>query len=94
MEKISKFKKIINKFYYNLFIERFNKKINYNFPINFSRSDLIDYFAKKNNYKSYLEIGCDQNQLFSKINIMRYLVKSFRIKNLIIKTLIAKKKCK
>ena len=69
MEKISKFKKIINKFYYNLFIERFNKKINYNFPINFSRSDLIDYFAKKNNYKSYLEIGCDQNQLFSKVNI-------------------------
>ena len=61
MEKISKFKKIINKFYYNLFIESFNKKIHSNFPIYFSRSYLIDYFAKKNNYKSYLEIGCDQN---------------------------------
>jgi hypothetical protein len=30
---------------------------------------LIDYLIKKNNFEYYLEIGCDQNQLFSKINI-------------------------
>ena len=69
MEKISKIKKIINKVYYNLFIESFNKKIIYNFPQNFFRWNLIDYLNKKNNYTSYLEIGCDKDQLFSKINI-------------------------
>jgi len=69
MEKISKIKKIINKLYYNLFIESFNKKIIYNFPQNFFRWNLIDYLNKKNNYTSYLEIGCDKDQLFSKINI-------------------------
>ena len=31
---------------------------------------LIEYLIKKNNYKNYLEIGCDKkNQLFSKVNI-------------------------
>ena len=28
---------------------------------------MIDYLIKKNNYTNYLEIGCDQNQLFSKV---------------------------
>ena len=69
MEKIGKLEKIINKLYYNFFIERFNKKIDFNFPDNFFRWDLIEYLSKKNNYKSYLEIGCDDNQLFSKVNI-------------------------
>ena len=69
MERLNKINKLINKVYYNLFIENFNKKIKYNFPLNFHRWDLIDYLIKKNNYTDYLEIGCDQNQLFSKIKI-------------------------
>ncbi len=69
MEKLNKFKKILNKFYYLFFVENFKEKINYNFPKNFDRWNIIDYLIKKNNYKSYLEIGCDQNQLFSKVNI-------------------------
>jgi len=69
MEKLSKLNKIFNRLYYNLFIANFNKKIKYNFPLNFHRWDLIDYLIKKNNYTDYLEIGCDQNQLFSKIKI-------------------------
>ena len=69
MEKLSKLNKIFNRLYYNLFIENFNKKIKYNFPLNFHRWDLIDYLIKNNNYTDYLEIGCDQNQLFSKIKI-------------------------
>ena len=69
MEKLSKLNKIFNRLYYNLFIENFNKKIKYDFPLNFHRWDLIDYLIKKNNYTDYLEIGCDQNQLFSKIKI-------------------------
>ena len=69
MEKLSKLNKILNRLYYNLFIENFNKKIKYDFPLNFHRWDLIDYLIKNNNYTDYLEIGCDQNQLFSKIKI-------------------------
>jgi len=69
MEKLSKFNKIFNKLYYNIFVENFKKKLKYSFPPNFYRWDLIDYLIKKNNYKNYLEIGCDQNQLFSKIKI-------------------------
>ena len=69
MEKIGKLEKIINKLYYYFFIERFKKKINFNFPDNFFRWDLIEYLSKKNNYKFYLEIGCDKNELFSRINI-------------------------
>jgi hypothetical protein len=69
MEKISSIKKIINKIYYKIFIENFNKKITYSFPENYFRWDLIKYLDNKNNYNSYLEIGCDKNQLFSKINI-------------------------
>ena len=69
MEKLNKFQKIINRIYYNLFIEKFNKKINYNFPDNYFRWDLIEYLIKKYNYTNYLEIGCDRDQLFSKVKI-------------------------
>ena len=69
MEKLNKINKLINKLYYNLFIENFKGKIKNNFPENYYRWDLIKYLINKNNYKNYLEIGCDQNQLFSKIEI-------------------------
>ena len=69
MEKLNKFTKIFRKIYYKLFIENFKGKLNYNFAENFYRWDLIEYLIKKNNYKNYLEIGCDKNQLFSKVNI-------------------------
>ena len=69
MEKLNKFTKIFRKIYYKLFIENFKGKLNYNFTANFYRWDLIEYLIKKNNYKNYLEIGCDKNQLFSKVNI-------------------------
>ena len=69
MEKLNKFKKIINKIYYLLFIENFKGKLIFNFPANYSRVELIDYLIKKNNYSDYLEIGCDKDQLFSKVNI-------------------------
>ena len=69
MEKLNKFTKIFRKIYYKLFVENFKGKLNYNFTENFYRWDLIEYLIKKNNYKNYLEIGCDKNQLFSKVNI-------------------------
>ena len=69
MEKLNKFTKIFKKIYYQVFIENFKKKLNYNFPLNYYRWDLIEYLIKKNNYSDYLEIGCDQDQLFSKVKI-------------------------
>ena len=69
MEKISKVKKIFNKLYYNIFVERFYRKLNYNFPLDFYRWDLIKFLNTKYNYKNYLEIGCDQDKLFQRIDI-------------------------
>ena len=69
MEKLSKFKKIFNRIYHQLFVENFNKKLNFEFPKDYSRLDMINYFIKKNDYKSYLEIGCDKNQIFSQIDL-------------------------
>jgi hypothetical protein len=67
MEKLNPIKKIFNKFYYEFFIENFKKKISYNFPQDYFRWDLIDYLIKKYDYKDYLEIGCDRDQLFSRV---------------------------
>ena len=69
MEKLNPLKKILNKFYYEFFIENFKKKISYNFPQDYFRWDLIDYLIKKYDYKDYLEIGCDRDQLFSRVNL-------------------------
>jgi len=69
MEKLNKFSKIFNKLYYNIFVEIFKGKLNFNFPPNYFRWDLIQYLINKNKYSDYLEIGCDQDQLFSKIKI-------------------------
>ena len=70
MEKLNKFQKIFYRIYYFVFIERFTKKIDFNFQNKgIYRWDLIDALHSKYNFKSYLEIGCDQNQLFSKIKI-------------------------
>ena len=71
MEKLSKFKKIFNRIYHQLFVENFDKKLNFEFPKDYSRLDMINYFIKKNDYKSYLEIGCDKNQIFSQITLSK-----------------------
>ncbi|WP_075522454.1 class I SAM-dependent methyltransferase [Candidatus Pelagibacter communis] len=68
-KKIRKYKRIINKIYYLLFVENFNGKLKFDFPKDFNRVDLVDYLIKKNDYKEYLEIGCDDDQLFSRVNI-------------------------
>ena len=69
MEKLNPLKKIFNKFYYKLFIENFKEKVIYDFPQDYFRWDLIDYLIKKYDYKDYLEIGCDKDQLFSRIKL-------------------------
>ena len=69
MEKLTRISKIFNKIYYNIFVENFKGKLEYNFPQNYFRWDLIEYLINKYKYSDYLEIGCDQDQLFSKVRI-------------------------
>ena len=69
MEKLNKLKFRLNKLFYFIFYERFNKKINFNFDINLSRIDLIKKIIIKKNFTSYLEIGCDNDRVFSKIRV-------------------------
>ena len=69
MEKLNRISKIFNKIYYNIFVENFKGKLEYNFPQNYFRWDLIEYLINKYKYSDYLEIGCDQDQLFSKVKI-------------------------
>ena len=69
MEKLNRISKIFNKIYYNIFIENFKGKIEYNFPQNYFRWDLIEYLINKYKFSDYLEIGSDQDQLFSKVRI-------------------------
>lgn len=68
MEKINKFTSKIYKIYYYLFKDRFSKKLNLKFD-NIKRWDLIEYLNTTYKFNSYLEIGCDDDQLFSKISI-------------------------
>ncbi len=68
MEKLNPLKKKINKLYYFLFKERFSKKIDFKFDNRF-RWDLIEYLDNKYKFSSYLEIGCNDDELFSRIKI-------------------------
>ena len=68
MEKVNKISRKLNKIYYFLFKERFFKKLDLNFD-NEKRWDLINYLNTAYKFNSYLEIGCDDDQLFSKITI-------------------------
>jgi SAM-dependent methyltransferase len=69
MEKLNFFKLLLNRIYYLLFVENFKKKLNFKFPENIFRYDLMQHIINKYNFTDYLEIGCDKNQTFSKINI-------------------------
>ena len=70
MEKLNSLKLFYNRVYYNLFIESFNKTIDFNFEKNFFRWDLLQKIIEIKGYKNYLEIGCDDDLLFSRINIL------------------------
>jgi len=69
MEDLNPIKLFLNRIYYFLFIERFNKRLSFNFPQNIYRWDLIQFIINKYNYSNYLEIGCDKDQSFSRIKI-------------------------
>ena len=69
MERLNKFSRLINKVYYNLFVELDKKKkITFNFTEE-KRWDLLNQIIKIKKIENYLEIGCDNNDLFKKINV-------------------------
>ena len=61
----------INKVYNYIFGEKFYKKINYKFDDNLTRGFIIQSIIDRKKYKTYLEIGCDQNILFNSIKIKK-----------------------
>jgi len=69
LEKINKLKFRFNKLFYFLLKERFNKTIDFSFPKNINRWDLIKDIINLKGYKSYLELGCDDDHSFDKIKI-------------------------
>ena len=68
MEKNNKFFKLI-KLYHYIFGEKFYKKLDFQWHKYPSRDQIIQETINRKKYKSYLEIGCDQDQVFSKIKI-------------------------
>ena len=70
---MNKFKLRLNKIYNYIFKEKFYKKINIdwsNFP---NRSEIIQNIIDYKDFKSYLEIGCDNDLNFNKIKIQTKL---------------------
>jgi hypothetical protein len=58
-----------NRWYHYIFGEKFYKKLEFNWNQYPNRYSIIQETINRKNYKSYLEIGCDQDELFSKIKI-------------------------
>ncbi len=64
-----KYKFLIKRILYFFYGEKFFKRLNYdwkNFP---SRTKIIKEVIRKQKYKNYLEIGCDNDENFSQIKI-------------------------
>ena len=59
----------LRRFYYFLTNERFSKKLAYDWNQTSSRFDIINKIIKNKNFKSYLEIGCQNDVNFSRIII-------------------------
>ena len=60
---------LIKKFFYYFYGEKFYKRLDYNWAELPSRVEIIQKIIKKQAYKSYLEIGCDNDENFSKISL-------------------------
>ena len=67
----SKYIYLIKRFFYYIYGEKFFKRLNYQWKNYPSRFEIIQKLINLNTYHSYLEIGCDQNENFSKINIKK-----------------------
>lgn len=66
---MNKLKLRLNKFYNYIFGEKFYKKIKINWSNYPNRSDIIQKIIDYKNYKSYLEVRCDDDLNFNQIKI-------------------------
>ena len=64
-----KYKFLIKRLFYYVYGEKFFKRLNYDWSIYPSRIEIIQKIIFKEKYKNYLEIGCDNDENFSKIII-------------------------
>ena len=64
-----KLKFIFKRFLYYFYGEKFFKRLNYNWQLFPTRTKIIQEIINHRNYKSYLEVGCDNDENFSKIQI-------------------------
>ena len=66
---MNKLKLRLNRIYNYIFGEKFYKRIDFEWQNKPTRYEIIQDIINKKNYQKYLEIGCDNNILFSKIKI-------------------------
>ena len=66
-----KYKFFFKRLFYYFYGEKFFKRLNYDWKNHPSRIEIIQNIINKKNYKSYLEIGCDKDENFSKIKIKK-----------------------
>ena len=62
-----KYKFLLKRFLFYIYGEKFFKRIDYKWENYPSRIDIIKKIIKRENYRSYLEIGCDNDENFSQI---------------------------
>ena len=64
-----KYKYLFKRIFYYLYGEKFYKRLDYDWAKLPSRSKIIQDIIIKQKYKNYLEIGCDNDENFSRISI-------------------------
>ena len=64
-----KYKFFFKRLFYYIYGEKFYKRLDYKWDGLPSRTNIIQKIIKKRSFKSYLEIGCDNDENFSQINI-------------------------
>ena len=66
-----KYKFLIKRLLYYIYGEKFFKRLDYDWKKYPSRSEIIQKIIDNKNYENYLEVGCDKDENFSKINIKK-----------------------
>ena len=64
-----KYKYFFKRLLYYIYGEKFFKRLNYNWKGLPSRTEIIQKIINEQKYSTYLEIGCDNDVNFSKVNI-------------------------
>ena len=65
----NRYKFFLKRILYYFYGEKFYKRLDYNWNKFPSRFEIIQNIITQQKYNNYLEIGCDRNENFSKINI-------------------------